>query len=460
MESMKQYDAIIIGFGKGGKTLAAEFAKRTWKVALIERSSNMYGGTCPNIGCIPTKFLIHKAKLYSNNKFSTFLEQAEDYRQAINEKNELTKQLRRKNYERLLDTGYVTLYNGEASFIDPRTVQVKTDKEDIELQGNYIFVDTGSETLLPDISGIKESRFVYTSTSIMELTYLPNHLAIIGGGYIGLEFASMYAEFGSKVTVLESGGHLLPNEDRDIAYSVKEVLERKGITFKMNAKIQTVYDTSNGATVTYLNTQDNMPYHTEADAILIAAGRKPYTKGLNLEAAGIQTDGRGAIVTNDFLQTNIDHIYALGDVKGGPQFTYISLDDSRIILAHLFGKKNRKVSDRTLVAYSVFIDPPLSHVGMTEEEALRKEMDITVAKIPASANQRMKTLGNADGLMKAVIETSTKRIVGCTLFCEESNEVINLIAQAMRAGIEYTVLRDAIYTHPSVSEAMNELFDF
>lgn len=457
---MKEYDAIIIGFGKGGKTLAAQFAKQAWNVALIERSAHMYGGTCPNIGCIPTKFLIHKAKLYSNNKFSTFLEQAEEYRQAIHEKNELTKQLRQKNYERLLNTGYVTIYNGEASFTDSQTVSVKTDKETIELQGKYIFIDTGSETSLPDITGIKESQFVYTSTSIMELAELPNHLVIIGGGYIGLEFASMYAEFGSKVTILESGGHLLPREDRDVAYSVKEVLERKGITFRMNAKVQTVYDTSNGATVTYLNTQDNLPYHAEADAILVAAGRKPYTKGLNLEAAGIQTDERGVIVTNDFLQTSVDHIYALGDVKGGAQFTYISLDDSRIILDHLFGKKNRKVSDRTIVAYSVFIDPPLSHVGITEEEALKKDMNVTVAKIPASGNQRVKTLGDADGIMKAIVDTSTKKIVGCTLFCDESNEVINLVTQAMRAGIEYTVLRDSIYTHPSVSEAMNELFDF
>lgn len=457
---MKQYDAIIIGFGKGGKTLAAEFAKRTWKVALVERSTKMYGGTCPNVGCIPTKFLIHKAQQYSKNKFRTFMEQAEEYQQAIQEKNELSEQLRRKNYNRLVDTGYVTIYNGEATFINQNSISVKTDKETSELQGKYIFINTGSETFIPNISGIKESQFVYTSTSIMELTELPKHLIIIGGGYIGLEFASMYAEFGSKVTILESGSHLLPKEDRDVAYCVKEVLEKKGISFKLNAKAQSIYDTSNGATITYMNTQDGMPYHTEADAILIAAGRKPYTKGLNLDAAGIKTDEQGAIITNDFLQTNIDNIYALGDVKGGMQFTFISQDDSRIILEHLFGNKDRKASDRDIIAYSVFIDPPLSHVGITEEEALRKDMNVTVTKIPAANNQRIKTLGNTDGIMKAVVDNNTKEIVGCTLFCEESNEVINLLTLAMRTGIKYTVLRDSIYTHPSVSEALNELFDF
>lgn len=457
---MKQYDAIIIGFGKGGKTLAAEFAKRMWNVALIERSDKMYGGTCPNVGCIPTKFLIHKALQYSKNKFRMFLEQVEEYQQSINEKNELAKQLRQKNYSQLVDTGYVTIYNGEASFISQNSVSVRNNNEISELQGKYIFINTGSETFIPNISGIKESQFVYTSTSIMDLTELPKHLIIIGGGYIGLEFASMYAEFGSKVTILESGSHLLPKEDRDVAYSVKEALEKKGINFKLNAKVQTVYDTSNGATITYTNTQDDMPYHAEADAILIAVGRKPYTKGLNLEVAGVRTDRQGAIVTNDFLQTNVDNIYALGDVKGGMQFTFISLDDSRIILNHLFGDKDRRISDREIVAYSVFIDPPLSHVGVTEEEALRKDMNVTVTKIPASNNQRIKTLGNKDGIMKVVIDNNTKEIVGCTLFCEESNEVINLIVLAMRNGIKYTSLRDAIYTHPSVSEALNELLDF
>lgn len=457
---MKQYDAIIIGFGKGGKTLAAKFAQRGWTIALIERSNKMYGGTCPNIGCIPTKFLIHKAKTYSCNKFRNFLEQASDYRQAINEKNALTQQLRDNNYNKLINTGYVTVYNGEASFVSTETVSVKTDKETIELQAKYIFIDTGSETVIPDITGAKESQFVYTSTSIMELTELPKHLVIIGGGYIGLEFASMYAEFGSKVTVLESGNHLIPREDRDIAYSVKESLERKGIVFKMNAKVQTVYDTANGATITYTDTQDNLPYHVEADAVLLATGRRPYTKGLNLSVAGITTNAQGAILTNDFLQTNVSNIYALGDVKGGPQFTYISLDDSRIILDHIFGNKTRKVSDRKIVAYSVFIDPPLSHVGINEEEALRKDLDVTVVKIPAADNQRIKTLGNTDGLMKAVIDKNTHKILGCTLFCEESNEIINLVTLVMRTQQDYTILRDSIYTHPSVSEALNDLFNF
>lgn len=456
---MKEFDAIIIGFGKGGKTLAADLGKRGWQVAMIERSAKMYGGTCPNVGCIPTKFLIHQAKVSGYREFRTYIEQASDYNQAINQKNELTEKLRQKNYDNLMGSGYVTLYNGVGSFTSAETVSVKTAKETIELKGKYIFIDTGSETIIPNIPGVKESEFVRDSASIMELNELPKHLVIIGGGYIGLEFASMYAEFGSKVTVLESGPHLIPREDRDVAYSVKEVLEKKGISFKTNVQIQSVYDTSNGATITYKDSQDGMPYHIEADIVLLAVGRKPNTKSLNLPAAGIATNDRGAIIVDDNLQTNVANIYAMGDVKGGLQFTYISLDDYRIIRDDLFGNKQRKVSDRIPVAYSVFIDPPLSRIGLSEEEALRQDMDVKVVKMPAGNNQRLETLGETEGLLKAVIDNKTGKIVGCTLFCAESSEVINTVALAMRTGQDYTYLRDFIFTHPSVSEALNNLFD-
>lgn len=456
---MKEYDAIIIGFGKGGKTLAAELDKQGWSVAVIERSDKMYGGTCPNIGCIPTKFLIHQAKINSFSKFRTYMEQASDYRQAIHLKNELTASLRQKNYDNLTNRPNVTIYNGEASFLSPEIVSVRTEKDVFELTGKRIFINTGSETIIPAITGVKESQFVYTSTSIMELTELPKHLVIIGGGYIGLEFASMYTEFGSKVTVLESGAHLIPREDRDIAYSVKEVLERKGITFKINVDIQSVYDTANGATITYTDNKDGMPYHIEADIVLLATGRKPHTEGLHLDAARVKTDEHGAIITNDKLHTYVPDIYALGDVKGGEQFTYISLDDFRIIRDGLFGKGKRDLTDRHPIPYSVFIDPPLSRIGMSEEEALKKDLDIKVVKMPASSNQRIRTLGESEGMLKAIIDSKTNKILGCTLFCAESSEVINFVALAMKTGQDYTFLRDFIFTHPSVSEALNDLFN-
>lgn len=455
---MKQYDAIIIGFGKGGKTLAADLAKRNRKVAMIERSDKMYGGTCPNIGCIPTKFLIHEAKISRYKELDTFIEKASAYREAIRNKNKLTAQLCQNNYNRLADNPNITIYNGEGSFLSADTVSVKMGKETIDIKGKEIFIDTGAVPVMPNISGLEESENIYNSTTIMELEELPKHLLIIGGGYIGLEFASMYANFGSKVTVIESYPHLIPKEDRDVAYSVKEALEKKGVTFKINIKIQSVYNSSDGVTITYTDNKDGLPYFIEADAVLVATGRRACTQNLNLEAAGVKTDERGNIIVDEHLKTNMPHIWALGDVKGGLQFTYISLDDYRIIRDELFGN-HKRTANRELIAYSVFIDPPLSRIGMSEEEALKEGMEIKVAKMPATSNQRIKTLGETEGLLKAIVDAKTNKILGCTLFCADSSEVINTIAMAMRTGQDYTYMRDFIYTHPSVSEALNDLFE-
>lgn len=242
---MKKYDAIIIGFGKGGKTLAAEFAKRQKTVAIVERSNRMYGGTCINIGCIPTKTLVHLAK--ETPVKATWEEKKEYYRQAIGRKEEVTSFLRNKNYHNLADNPNVTVYTGVGSFAGPDVVEVRTETEVIELQSSQIFINTGAETIVPPIDGIKENPRVYTSTSIMELEELPERLVIVGGGYIGLEFASMYASFGSKVTVLEGYPELIGREDRDIAANVQTVLEKKGIVFYLNAKVQSV----DAATVIY-----------------------------------------------------------------------------------------------------------------------------------------------------------------------------------------------------------------
>ena len=455
---MNAFDVIIIGFGKGGKTLAAEFAKRGQKVAIIERSDKMYGGTCINIGCIPTKTLVHQAKMASALKDATFEERSEFYRNAVSVKESVTSALRNKNYHNLADNPNVTVYTGIGSFVSADVVAVRTATEEIRLTSKQIIINTGAETVIPPIEGVAGNPFVYTSTSIMELADLPRRLVIIGGGYIGLEFASMYASVGSQVTALESYPELIAREDRDIAASVKETLEKKGIVFRMNAKVQSVNRVEDKAIVTFADSQTNEVFVLEADAVLLATGRRPNTKDLNLEVAGVEVDVRGAIIVDEYLKTTNPNIRAVGDVKGGLQFTYISLDDYRIVREDLFGDKERRTGDRNPVSYSVFIDPPLSRIGLNEEEARRQNRDIIVKKLPVMAIPRAKTLGETDGLLKAIIDKNTGKILGCVLFAPDSGEVINTVAVAMKTGQNYTFLRDFIFTHPSMSEALNDLF--
>ena len=457
---MKQYDAIIIGFGKAGKTLAAELSNRGWQVAVVERSSMMYGGTCPNIACIPTKTLVHEAGIAALLYHDDYPKQANLYKQAIGRKNRLTSFLRNNNYERLSKRPNVTVYTGEGSFVSANIIKVALPEGDIELQGKEIFINTGSTPIIPAIDGIKESQKVYTSTTLLDLIVLPQHLIIVGGGYIGLEFASMYAEFGSKVTLLEGGNRFMPRNDQDIANSVKEVLEKKGIEIHLNARAQSIHDTNDGVTLTYSDVSDGTPYFVDGDAILIATGRKPMIEGLNLQAAGIGVDAHGAIVVNDQLRTTVPHVWAMGDVKGGPQFTYLSLDDFRIIRDQLFGDKKRDIGDRDPVPYAVFIDPPLAHIGLTEEEALKRGYSFKVSRLPATSVVRSRTLKQTDGMLKAIVNDHSGKIMGCTLFCAEAPEIINIVAMAMKTGQHYTFLRDFIFTHPSMSESFNDLFKF
>lgn len=456
---MKQYDAIIIGFGKAGKTLAAELSNRGWQVAVVERSNKMYGGSCPNISCIPAKTLIHESNVSTLLYQNDYPKQANMYKQAIARKNKLTSFLRENNYERLNKRPNVTIYTGMGSFVSADTVKVALPEGDIELQGKEIFINTGSTPVIPEIDGLRQSRHVFTSTTLMELNILPKHLIIIGGGYIGLEFATMYTGFGSKVTVLEAGNRFIPQNDSDIANSVKDVLEKKGIEIRLNARTQSIHDTNDGVTVMYSDASDGTPYFVDGDAVLIATGRKPMTEGLNLEAAGVKRDAHGAVVVNDQLHTNIPHIWAMGDVKGGLQFTYIALDDFRIIRDQLFGDKKRDIGDRDPVPYAVFVDPPMAHIGITEEEALKRGYSFKVSRLPATSVVRSRTLHQTDGMLKAIINNHTGKIMGCTLFCADAPEIINIVAMAMKTGQHYTFLRDFIFTHPSMSEGLNALFD-
>ena len=353
----------------------------------------------------------------------------------------------------------MTIYTGTASFVSPNTIKVALPDGDIELQGKEIFINTGSTPIIPAIDGIQQSKHVYTSSTLLDMNVLPKHLIIIGGGYIGLEFASMFAGFGSKVTILEGGNRFMPRNDQDIANNVKDVMEKKGIEIHLNTRAQSIHDTSDGVTLTYLDVSDGTPYFVDGDAILIATGRKPMIEGLNLQAAGVKVDAHGAIVVNDQLRTTVPHVWAMGDVKGGPQFTYLSLDDFRIIRDQLFGDKKRDIGDRDPVQYAVFIDPPLAHIGITEEEALKRGYSFKVSRLPATSVVRSRTLQQTDGMLKAIINNHNGKIMGCTLFCADASEIINIVAMAIKTGQNATFLRDFIFTHPSMSEGLNQLFD-
>ena len=453
---MKKYDAIIIGFGKGGKTLAGFPAGKGQNVALIEKSDKMYGGTCINIGCIPSKKLVNSTKVLKDKGLSSFEDRKKFYTESIDNKNTLIGALRGKNYEMLATKDTITVYDGIGSFVSKNIVNIENNGHNEQIEGEKIFINTGSTTIIPDIKGLKESRYVYTSTSIMELKELPKKLAVIGAGYIGLEFASMYSEFGSEVTVIDTAEKLLPKEDEEIAQRVKTILEAKGIKFLLKSKIDEVSDRDNRGYVKVLGEEGAA--EIEADAILVAIGRKPNTEGLNLEAAGVRTDERGAVIVDDKLKTTTDNIWAMGDVKGGLQFTYISLDDFRIIRDNVYGNGNRTVNDRNVIPYSVFINPPLSRVGMTESEAVAKGYEVKTGKIEAMAIPKAKIEGVTDGLLKTVIDAKTDKILGCTLLCNTSHEMINVVAAAMKAEQKYTFLKDMIFTHPTMSEALNDLF--
>ena len=453
---MKKYDAIIIGFGKGGKTLAGFLAGKDQNVALIEKSDKMYGGTCINIGCIPSKKLVNSTKVLKDKGLSSFEDRKKFYTESIDNKNTLIGALRGKNYEMLATKDTITVYDGIGSFVSKNIVNIENNGHNEQIEGEKIFINTGSTTIIPNIKGLKESRYVYTSTSIMELKELPKKLAVIGAGYIGLEFASMYSEFGSEVTVIDTAEKLLPKEDEEIAQRVKTILEAKGIKFLLKSKIDEVSDRDNRGYIKVLGEEGAA--EIEADAILVAIGRKPNTEGLNLEAAGVRTDERGAVIVDDKLKTTTDNIWAMGDVKGGLQFTYISLDDFRIIRDNVYGNGNRTVNDRNVIPYSVFINPPLSRVGMTESEAVAKGYEVKTGKIEAMAIPKAKIEGVTDGLLKTVIDAKTDKILGCTLLCNTSHEMINVVAAAMKAEQKYTFLKDMIFTHPTMSEALNDLF--
>ena len=407
---MKQYDAIIIGFGKGGRKLAVELAERNWKVAIVERSPQMYGGTSINAGCIPTKTLIHESEYAERLYHDDYKNQSKFYTLAVARKNKLVHYLREKNYENVKSNTNITVYDGTASFLSENTISILSERKETILKGKKIFINTGSVPIVPAIEGLNDSKHVYTSESLLQLDKLPRRLLIIGSGAVGLEFATMYAGFGSDVSVLEAGNRFLPEIDRDIAAAMMESLKRKGVSLHLNVRTQALYDTSDGITLTYTDGFDGTPYYLKGDALLLATGRKPMIDGLNPEKAGVEINEHGAVIVNEQLQTTAPHIWALGDVKGGELYDYMSADDFRIIRNRLFGDKSRSTKDRYPIPFAIFTDPPLAHIGLTEEEAVKRGYSIRVSRLPASVVPRARTLQNIDGMLKAVVNTHTGQI--------------------------------------------------
>ncbi|MDD3253535.1 MAG: FAD-dependent oxidoreductase [Lachnospiraceae bacterium] len=446
------YDTIILGFGKAGKTLAATLAKQGKAVALIEKSSGMYGGTCINVGCIPSKSLITSAAEAALHPDDSFEQKASRYAAAIVEKQRVTSMMRAKNYKKLDDLSEVTIYDGLGRFQSPTEVEVLlTDGRTELLTAKNIYINTGSELIPLPIPDIDNNPKVYTSETLMEESRLPQRLVLIGAGYIGMEFASLYANFGSQVTVLQNGDSFLPREDRDVADEIRAIQERRGVRFLLGAQTLRIED---GTVVYTLHGEEQT---LEADAILIATGRKPNTAALQVERAGVELTPRGAVLTDDLLRTTAPNIWALGDVNGGPQFTFVSLDDYRIVLSQLTGGSYNRAS-RANVPYSVFMDTPLGRVGLTEKEATEQNIPIRVLKLPTAAVPKAQVLRKTDGFLKAIVHAETGKILGAALLCPESYELINTIKLAMDLDADAAHLRDMIYTHPTMTEAFNELF--
>ena len=433
------YKNIIIGFGKAGRALAAKLSQEGEESVIIERDRAMDGGTCPNVGCVPSKTLIN-----AGNRNLPFHE-AMKLKYATREK------MHNGAANGALSQPLVSYLNGLAKFVGSDEIEViAPDGKVTRLTGGRIFINTGAAPVIPEIPGIYGSKNVITSEGAMELDELPENLVIVGAGYIGLEFAGMFNRFGSKVTVLEPFSKFMPREDRDIADEVFKDLAESGISFHMNTPIERISDNEVLA---------GGESH-KADKILVATGRKANIGDLNLSAAGIDFRPNGDIIVDDALKTTNDKVWALGDVRGGGQFYYLSTDDFRIVVSQLFGDGSRTLTSlqRQNVPYSVFITPTLSRVGLDEQMAQSAVKKYRLFKLPAAKIVKANILQDPRGLLKALVDPETGEILGATLYHEDSHEIINLISLAMQARVKYTQLRDQIFTHPTMGEGLNDLF--
>ncbi|NLU83636.1 FAD-dependent oxidoreductase [Rhodococcus sp. HNM0569] len=445
-------DVLIVGWGKGGKTLARALAKAGRSVVVVEESALMYGGTCINIGCVPTKALVHDGETRSPSDTPVAAFSA-----AVQRRDALTAAMRKKNYDMLDSEPGITLLDGRAVFTGPTHVSVATAEGPVEVSAETIVINTGSRPARSTVPGADGPR-IHDSTTIQHVDPLPKHLVVLGDGPIGLEFASLFAHFGSQVTLLSHHTRIAPHDDADVAEALRDVLTVAGVDIVESTEVTRFDDDGERVVVTASSSGTQRTW--TADAVLVATGRIPATDGLALDAAGVDTDPGGAIVVDDQLRTSAPHIYAIGDVHTGPKFTYLSLDDYRIVADTLLGDGTRRVSDRVAVPTTTFVTPPLSQVGLTERAArdAGRTVRVTAKKVADIATMpRPKIVGRTEGIIKAVVDAETDEILGATLLCVDSQEVINTVALAMRHHVTATELRDTIFTHPSTTEAFNEV---
>lgn len=449
-----KYDAIVIGSGQGGNPLSHNLADRGFSVALIEKAH--LGGTCINTGCTPTKTMVHSAQVahYARNADRWGVRAANvgvDLAAVVTRKNKIVQSFREGQQRRVDARKTLRLYRGEARFVAPHQIQVNNEV----LEGERIFINTGTRASLPPLEGLDSVDYL-TNASIMELNELPEHLLVLGGGYIGLEFGQMFRRFGSRVTVIHRGGQILPREDGDVTAELQKALEAEGIKFLLNANSTRVEkkDEQIHLAVESGNSLSNLI----GSHLLVAVGRKPNSDQLGLDKSGVETDKDGFIRVNGRLETNVPGIWALGDVKGGPAFTHISYNDFQIIYGNLVEDKNLSIDNR-LVPYSVFTDPQLGGVGMTEKEARKKGYRLKIGKIPMSYVARAIERDETAGLMKLVVDASNDHILGASILSPEGGELVQIIGTVIRAGLPYTFLKGAVYIHPTLAEGFFSLME-
>lgn len=445
---MQRYDAIVIGTGQSGPSLAVRLAKAGKNTAIIERKR--FGGTCVNTGCIPTKTLIASARVAHLARragdFGVLIDTPVkvDMARVKARKDAVVKESSEGLAKWLTETPNLTVIQGHARFEGPHTVIVNGEV----LQADQIFINVGARALIPDIHGLADVPYL-TNSSMMDVDFLPNHLVILGGSYVALEFAQMYRRFGSDVTVVEASPRLIAREDEEVSDAVKRILEGEGIAVRVGAKAQRVAKQDGGIVISV--TADGTTQEIRGSHLLIAVGRKPNTDDLGLDKAGIKTDKHGYIEVDDQLRTNVPGVWALGDVNGRGAFTHTSYNDYEIVAANLLDHETRKVTDR-IQAYALYTDPPLGRAGMSEREVRESGRKALVGKLPMTRPHRARALGETQGFMRVLIDAESKKILGAAILGTEGDEVIHSLLDVMYAGAPYTVVQRAMHIHPTISE--------
>ncbi|HEX5937078.1 MAG TPA: FAD-dependent oxidoreductase [Actinomycetota bacterium] len=457
MGEQERFELLVVAGGKGGKTLAMEMARAGWSVAMIERAPEMIGGTCINLACIPTKTLIRSAEVAELARRAggfgvTATVGTQDAAALRGRKGSVVEAMRAMNLDQFRASG-MELVVGNARFVGPRRVEVATEEGSRLIEGERALIDLGTRPAIPPISGLAEAGPL-TSETLLELERLPERLVVLGGGYVGLELAQAM-HLGSHVTVIERGGQLLSREDEDVAAEVAEILREDGIEIRLDCSIRAVERLRSGAIRVEAEAATGV-VEIVGDDVLAAMGRVPDTEGVGLDVAGVEVDDRGFVRVDERLRTTAPDTFAIGDVTGGPQFTHVSLDDYRIVRSTLEGG-GRTSRDR-LIPYTVYLDPELGRVGLTEREARQLGHDVRIAKLPASAVPRAKTLGELRGLLKAVAERGTDRILGVAILAAHGGEVAAVVQMAMLGDLPSSALRDAVLAHPTMAEGLNQLF--